>query len=67
MIYHHRQGLALIVARFGADALRAAERHILEDEGSVPEGPAHYRTSDPQLIALVATIYAGCEAAACHA
>jgi hypothetical protein len=51
-VYHHRRGIMLIVQRFGLDAARAAERHILEDEGSVPADHTYFHTEKPELIKL---------------
>lgn len=51
-VYHHRRGVSLIATRFGKDAARAAERHIVEDEGMVPTDHTYYHTDEPELIQL---------------
>ena len=56
-VYHHRQGLSVIAERFGPDAVKAAERHITEDEGFVPEDHTHYQTDSEELVRIVQYIY----------
>ena len=56
-VYHHRQGLTLIAERFGPDAVKAAERHITEDEGFVPDDHTYYHTDSEELIRIVQEIY----------
>ena len=56
-LYHHRQGLALIAERFGSEAVKAAERHIIEDEGFVPEDHSYYHTENKELIRMIEKIY----------
>jgi hypothetical protein len=36
-LLHHRLGIKLIVEKFGEEAWGAAELHIVDDEGRVPE------------------------------
>ena len=57
-VYHHRQGLSVIAERFGPEAVKAAERHIIEDEGFVPEDHTHYHTESEELIRIVQDTYA---------
>ncbi len=56
-LYHHRRGIALIVRMFGDDAAKAAERHILEDLGFVPEDHTHFASENPELLARVAAVW----------
>ncbi len=56
--FHHRQGLAIIRERFGPEAVKAAERHIFEDEGCIPEDHAYYRVQNAELIRRVRQLYA---------
>ena len=51
--FHHRQGIALIAERFGPEAVKAAERHILEDEGTIPEDHTYYQTENEELTRMV--------------
>jgi pectinesterase len=53
-VYHHRDGIALVARRFGEEAARAAERHVLEDLGCIPEDPAWFGPENPDLLALLA-------------
>jgi hypothetical protein len=57
-LYHHRQGLTFIAERFGSEAVKAAERHIIEDEGLVPDDHTYYHVEDEELIRIVEQIYA---------
>jgi hypothetical protein len=64
-LYHHRRGLALIAERFGPEAVKAAEKHILEDEGTIPEDHTYYRAGSEELLRIVRETYpppAGCKA-----
>ncbi len=36
-IFHHQEGLKLIEEKFGPDARKAAEQHIIDDIGHVPQ------------------------------
>lgn len=56
-VYHHRQGVAVIAERFGPEAVKAAERHITEDEGFVPDDHTYYQTESEELIRIVQGIY----------
>ncbi|MHC4916783.1 MAG: DUF6915 family protein [Planctomycetota bacterium] len=56
-LYHHRRGIAVIAERFGPEAARAAEMHILEDEGSIPEDHTHYDADSEELLELVSRTY----------
>jgi len=56
-VYHHRQGLAVIAERFGPEAVKAAERHITEDEGLVPDDHTYYHTEREELVRIVQDIY----------
>jgi len=60
-VYHHRQGLAIVAERFGPEAVKAAERHILEDEGLVPEDHTYYHTDSEELLRLVRRTYPASE------
>ena len=57
-LYHHRQGLILVAQRFGAQGVKAAERHIMEDEGCIPEDHRYYHTENEELMRMVEQIYA---------
>ena len=57
-LYHHRQGLTHIAERFGPEAVKAAERHIIEDEGCIPEDHTYYRTESEELVRIVQQTYA---------
>lgn len=48
VILHHCLGVTKMVERFGGGARRAAEIHIEDDMGFVPEGP-----TDPRLLKRV--------------
>jgi len=52
-LYHHRQGLALVAELFGPEAVKAAERHILEDEGVIPEDHTYYGADNEELLRLL--------------
>jgi hypothetical protein len=56
-LYHHRQGMALVAERFGPEAVKAAERHIIEDEGFVPDDHTYYHTDNEELIRMVERTY----------
>ena len=56
-LYHHRQGIALIARQFGPEAVKAAERHIVEDLGFVPEDHTHFSTEDPELLEFVEALW----------
>ena len=56
-VYHHRQGVAVIAERFGPEAVKAAERHIIEDEGFVPDDHTYYHTESEELIRIVQDLY----------
>ncbi len=51
--YHHRQGLRLIADRFGLEAVEAAEMHIFEDVGFIPDDHTHFSTDNEELIGIV--------------
>ena len=57
VLYHHRLGLALIAERFGSLAVQAGERHILEDEGVIPEDHTYYRNDNEALASLIQQAY----------
>ena len=60
-LYHHKKGVELIVAKFGPEARKAAERHIVEDEGFVPEDHTYFEADDPDLLKLVEETYGGAQ------
>jgi len=45
--------IAVIEKKFGPEAVKAAERHIFEDEGIIPEDHTYYKTEDEELMRLV--------------
>lgn len=52
-LFHHRDGISLVARQFGAEGARAAERHVVEDLGFVPEDHAWFASENPELLALV--------------
>ena len=56
-VYHHRQGLARIAERFGPEAVKAAQIHIVEDVGFVPEDHTYFHTDNRELIRIVELMY----------
>ncbi len=36
-IFHHTEGIKLIVEKFGQEARKAAEQHIIDDIGHIPK------------------------------
>ena len=56
-VYHHRQGLARVAERFGAEAAKAARIHVVEDVGFVPEDHTYFHTENRELIRIVELVY----------
>ena len=57
ILYHHKQGLKFIEKEFGPEAVQAAESHIAEDEGFVPEDHTHFHTENEELLNMVRELY----------
>lgn len=57
-LFHHRKGVALIASMFGPAAVKAAERHIMEDEGFLPDDHTFFSTANPELLRLVEETWA---------
>lgn len=47
----------MIADRFGLEAVAAAEMHIIEDVGFVPDDHTHFSTDYEELIGIVEGIY----------